>query len=319
MGMAKKFKYNHDTLSFDEARHNILSVLRKAVLWLVVSALFLTGYYALFSRLFSTPEERRLAQINRTLSSSYSQLSKQHAQLQRVVDNLNQRDANIYRRIFESDPPQAAASESQLSISAIEHASNTKLTQQTKQGIEKLSTLVDEQTAFLQGIAATVKDNPSLQSMPSIQPVQNNDLRRTAATYGIRMHPFYKVLKMHSGVDFSAPLGNNVYATGNARVAAVSNNLRATGLTITLDHGNGYTSTYAHLLKANVRTGDYVKRGSVIGLVGNSGRSVAPHLHYEVEKDGHTVNPLHYFFQSVTPDEYQRLIHLASNKGQPLD
>jgi murein DD-endopeptidase MepM/ murein hydrolase activator NlpD len=127
------------------------------------------------------------------------------------------------------------------------------------------------------------------------------------------------VLKRHSGIDFTAPLGDNVFATGNARVEAVKSDMRGSGLTVVLDHGNGYKTTYAHLLNANVRAGERVHRGSVIGLVGNSGRSVAPHLHYEIEKNGRTVNPLHYFFQDVTPDKYQLLISLAGNKGQPLD
>ncbi len=317
--MAKKFKFNHETLDFDVVRHTVLSILRKVLLWLFVSGLFLIAYYALFSRFFSTPEERRLAKVNQTLSSNYSQLSRQYVQLQKVVDNLNQRDANIYRRIFESDPPKVTNAELLVNTDAIEQTNNTKLTQQTKLGIDKLSQIVALQTEFSQKMVATSIGNVTLQSTPSIQPVMNNDLRRTAATYGMRIHPFYKVLKMHSGVDFTAPLGDNVYATGNARVESIENNMRSTGVTITLNHDNGYQTVYAHLLRANVRKGDRVKRGSVIGLVGSSGRSVAPHLHYEVQKDGETVNPLHYFFQDVTPDEYKQLTTLAGNKGQPLD
>ncbi len=317
--MAKKFKFNHETLDFDETRRSALSMLRQVVLWIFVGGLFLVGYYVLFSRFFSTPEERRLAQVNQTLNSSYSQLSKQYARLQKVVGDLSERDKNIYRRVFESDPPKATNGESLVSTAALELASNTTLTQQTKQGIDELSLIVESQTQFLQAMVKANAGNTRLQNMPSIQPVLNNDLRRTAATYGMRIHPFYKVLKMHSGVDFTAPQGDNVFATGGARVESVENNMRSTGLTVTLDHGNGYKTVYAHLLKHNVKVGQRVKRGSVIGLVGSSGRSVAPHLHYEVIRDGKNVNPLHYFFQDVTPDEYKRLIGLAGNKGQPLD
>lgn len=317
--MPKKFKFNHETLDFDVARRSALSILRQTLLWIFVGGLFLVGYYVLFSRFFSTPAERRLAKINQTLSSSYSQLDKQYVQLQRVVDDLSERDKNIYRRVFESDPPQAADAGQSVSTAAIEHTGNTPLTRQTSEGIDRLSLIVDRQTAFLQTIAKANAGNALLQYMPSIQPVLNNDLRRTAATYGMRIHPFYKVLKMHSGVDFTAPQGDKVFATGAARVESVENNMRSTGLTITLNHGNGYKTVYAHLLKASVKAGERVKRGSVIGLVGSSGRSVAPHLHYEVVKNEKNVNPLHYFFQDVTPDEYKQLIGLAGNKGQPLD
>ncbi|MDR2937323.1 MAG: M23 family metallopeptidase [Prevotellaceae bacterium] len=316
--MAKKFKFNHETLDFDVARRSALSVARSVLLWTFVGALFLAGYYVLFSRFFSTPAERRLERINQTLISSHAQLTKQYQQLQVVVDNLSRRDADIYRRIFESEPPKKSTNDF-IDHIAIEHTDNTLLTQQTKAGIDQLSKMVAEQSAFLRQIVAQNAKNSTLQSLPSIQPVQNNDLRRTAATYGMRMHPFYKVLKMHPGMDFTAPLGDKVFATANARVESVENNLRAGGLIVTLNHGNGYKTSYAHLLKTSVKVGQRVKRGSVIGLVGSSGRSVAPHLHYEVEKNGSKVNPLHYFFQDVTPETYQQLISLAGNKGQPLD
>ncbi|MDR1417493.1 MAG: M23 family metallopeptidase, partial [Prevotellaceae bacterium] len=131
--------------------------------------------------------------------------------------------------------------------------------------------------------------------------------------------PFYKVFKMHSGVDFTAPLGANVYATGNAVVESVDNNLRSSGITITLNHRNGYRTRYAHLFKSNVRKGEQVKRGKVIGLVGNSGRSIAPHLHYEVQRGDTTVNPLHYFFKDVTSEDYYLLMQITASKGQSFD
>jgi len=318
--MAKKFTFNQETLDFDVARRSLVNILQQALLWILGSMLFLMGYYVLFSRFFSTPEEQQLAKVNYTLNQSYTQLNKQYEQLQKVVSDLNQRDVNIYRRIFESDPLQPGKAEATLNnANSIEHTGNIMLTQQSKDGIDRLSVEVDRQTAFLKKIVELNKNNTALQALPSIQPVQNNDLRRTAASYGMRIHPFYKVLKMHHGMDFTAPLGDNVFATGNARVDIVKNDMRGSGLTIVLDHGNGYKTTYAHLHRASVKVGDRVKRGSVIGLVGNSGRSVAPHLHYGVEKNGHSVNPLHYFFQDVTPDKYQQLISLAGNKGQPLD
>ena len=317
--MAKKFTFNQETLDFDVARRSAVHMLQHAVLWVLGSALFLMAYYVLFSHFFSTPEEQQLAKVNLTLHQSYAQLQKRHEQLQKVVGDLNQRDVNIYRRIFESEPLRISKAEATLNANLIEHTSNIALTQRNKKSIDRLSAEVDRQTAFLKKIVELNRYNAALHALPSIQPVQNNDLQRTAASYGMRIHPFYKVLKMHHGMDFTAPLGDNVFATGNARVEIVKNDMRGSGLTVVLDHGNGYKTTYAHLLRATVRTGERVRRGSVIGLVGNSGRSVAPHLHYGVEKNGRSVNPLHFFFQDVTPDKYQQLTSLAGNKGQPLD
>ncbi|MDR3296665.1 MAG: M23 family metallopeptidase [Prevotellaceae bacterium] len=317
--MAKKFKFNHDTLDFVEVRNSVLNIARNLLLWLFVAALFLAGYYALFSQFFSTPQEKQLADLNRTLDDNHEQLTVQHRLLQRELGELRQRDANIYRLLFEADPPDALEGNGSISSSSIEHGNNTELTMQTKAGIDRLKILVDKQTFLLQKIIAAAENATNVQNLPTIQPVRNSDLRRTAATFGMRMHPFYKVLKMHHGMDFTAPQGDNVFATGNAVVESVDNHPRSTGLTITLNHGNGYKTVYAYLFKANVTKGARVKRGQVIGLVGNSGRSLVTHLHYEVLKNGRAVNPLHYFFQELTPEDYEQMISIAKNKGQSMD
>ncbi|MDR3188999.1 MAG: M23 family metallopeptidase [Prevotellaceae bacterium] len=317
--MPKKFKFNHETLDFDEVRSTVLEVVRQVAFWLLVGALFLVGYYALFAQFFSTPKEQRLAEVNHTLSDAYQGLIRQHEQVHNMVDYLKQRDADIYRHIFETESPDISAARGRLRAAAIEHVDNITLTQQTKSGIDRLDTIIGEQTVRLRGLVAQAQGDPLLQLMPASQPISNNDLRRIVATYGMRIHPFYKLDKMHSGVDFAAPLGTDVYATGKAVVESVHNNLRTTGITVTLKHSNSYRTVYAHLLKANVSQGARVKRGDVIGLLGNSGRSIAPHLHYEVHKDGHAVNPMHYFFKDITPEDYQLLMHLAASKGQSFD
>jgi murein DD-endopeptidase MepM/ murein hydrolase activator NlpD len=317
--MAKKLKFNYETLNFDEVRSSLFRLAQQGLLWLIGGALFLIGYYIIFSNFFSTPQEKQQIAINQTLSTNYELLQKRHILLQKVVSSLKQRDANIYYYIFEAEPPAVNLSGTSLNVANIEHLSNTNLTKQTKEGISKLTASIDEQTEHLKKIIEYAQSNPAPQNIPASQPVANPDLRHTAATYGMRIHPFYKVLKMHSGIDFATPLGEKVFATGNARVVSINNNLRNAGLSITLDHDNGYQTVYAHLLQVNVRMGEQVKRGSTIGLVGNSGRSMAPHLHYEIWKNGRTVNPLHYFFKDITPDEYQKLIAIAANKGQSLD
>ncbi|MDR0711896.1 MAG: M23 family metallopeptidase [Prevotellaceae bacterium] len=317
--MSKKFKFNHETLDFDEVRSTVLGIVRQVAFWLLAGALFLVGYYALFAQLFSTPQERQLAKVNHTLSGTYQKLLEQHEQLQDLVRYLELRDASIYHHIFEIDPPYIDATKEVDSQIAIEHADNITLTRQTKSGIDRLDSTISKQTARLKNLVKQAQGNPSLQSIPASQPVSNNDLRRIAATYGMRMHPFYKLFKMHSGVDFTAPLGADVYATGDAVVESVHNNLRASGITVTLNHKNGYRTTYSHLLKSNVQKGMQVKRGHIIGLVGNSGRSTAPHLHYEVHRNNRTTNPIHYFFKDITPENYQQLMRISASKGQSFD
>jgi murein DD-endopeptidase MepM/ murein hydrolase activator NlpD len=319
--MAKKLKFNHETLNFDEVSATVLEVMQRVAVWLFAGALFLIGYYALFAQFFSTPQERELEKVHCALSDSYSKLLEQHERMQKMTAYLNQRDADIYRRIFESESPYINMQDSELlSISAIEHTDNITLTWQTKKGVDRLDSAINRQTVRLKQLVEQAQSSPELQSIPAYQPLDNNDLRRIAATYGMRMHPFYKVFKMHSGIDFTAPLGANVYATGNAVVESVSNNLRTSGITITLNHQNGYRTIYAHLLKSNVEKGDKVKSNSVIGFVGNSGRSSAPHLHYEVHKDTQIVNPVHYFFKDIAPEDYQQLMHMvAASKGQSFD
>jgi murein DD-endopeptidase MepM/ murein hydrolase activator NlpD len=158
-----------------------------------------------------------------------------------------------------------------------------------------------------------------LRSVPAILPISNKDLTRTASGFGLRIHPIYKIIKFHYGMDFTAPAGTDIYATGNAVVAEVRSSKRGLGNHIILDHGFGYTSIYAHLSNFNVRAGQKVQRGDIIGFVGNTGTSVANHLHYEIKLNGTNVDPVNYYFEDLSPEEYERMIEIASKTGQSFD
>jgi murein DD-endopeptidase MepM/ murein hydrolase activator NlpD len=158
-----------------------------------------------------------------------------------------------------------------------------------------------------------------LRSVPAIMPISNRDLTRTATGFGMRMHPIYKIVMPHNGMDFTAPIGTDVYATGDGTITVVQLSQRGYGNHIVIDHGFGYTTLYAHLNNFNVRRGQKVKRGEVIGYVGNTGTSVAPHLHYEVRLNGNLVNPVNYFFEDLNANEYERIIEIASKTGQSFD
>ena len=155
-------------------------------------------------------------------------------------------------------------------------------------------------------------------NIPSIQPVINKQLTLLTASYGMRIHPFYRTLQSHQGVDYTVPEGSRVFATADGRVKEIATRSTA-GRTIVIDHGNGYETSYSHLLAVNVRRGQEVRRGDIIGLSGNTGLSIAPHLHYEVRHNGMRVDPIHYFFMELSPVEYQRIIRIAQSGMQSFD
>jgi murein DD-endopeptidase MepM/ murein hydrolase activator NlpD len=158
-----------------------------------------------------------------------------------------------------------------------------------------------------------------LRSIPAIMPISNKDLTRTASGFGLRIHPIYKIIKFHAGMDFTAPSGTDVYVTGDGTVAAVISSKRGLGNHIIINHGFGYSSVYAHLDRFNVRVGQKVRRGDVIGFVGSTGLSLAPHLHYEIKLNGINVDPVNYYFNDLTAEEYDRMIEIASKTGQSFD
>jgi len=158
-----------------------------------------------------------------------------------------------------------------------------------------------------------------LKTIPAIIPISNKDLTRTASGFGWRIHPFYKISKFHSGMDFTAPLGTEVYATGNGTIVEVKAAQRGFGKYVIIDHGFGYMSTYAHLSNFNVRVGQKVQRGDIIGFVGSTGTSVANHLHYEIKLNGVNVDPVNYYFEDLNSAEYDRMIEIASKTGQSFD
>ena len=189
----------------------------------------------------------------------------------------------------------------------------------TFQRIDQLDRQLYIQTKSYDDLLGLAEDKADmLASLPAIQPVSNKELRRLASGFGMRVHPIYKVKMMHPGIDFSAPQGTPVYATGGGKVVTVKSSLSGYGNQVIIDHGFGYRTRYAHLQKASVKQGQRVERGQAIGLVGNTGTSTAPHLHYEIYHDDERVNPIHYFYQDITAEEYEILVQLASIENQSL-
>ena len=197
---------------------------------------------------------------------------------------------------------------------------NSRVVIETTKRLDKIRKKIYLQSkSFDELIALAIRKEDMLRSIPAILPISNKDLTRTASGYGLRVHPIYKIIKFHTGMDFTAPTGTDVYSTGNGVVADVQTSQRGLGNHIIIDHGFGYSSIYAHLDGFNVRKGQKVKRGDVIGYVGNTGTSVAPHLHYEIKLNGVNVDPVNFYFNDLTAEMYERIIEIASKTGQSFD
>jgi murein DD-endopeptidase MepM/ murein hydrolase activator NlpD len=202
----------------------------------------------------------------------------------------------------------------------LEGYSNSDLVIDTKKRLDKLKKRLYVQSKSFDEVVDLAKNKEKmLAAIPAVQPVPNKNLKRVASGYGYRVHPIYKVRKMHWGMDFSAPTGTEIFATGDGLISKVVNSRRGYGKHVIIDHGYGYKTLYAHMSSIDVKRGQKVKRGDVIGLVGNTGTSNGPHLHYEVIKDGKKINPANYYFNDLTPEEYDLMIELSSSVNQSFD
>ncbi|MGB8706317.1 MAG: M23 family metallopeptidase [Gillisia sp.] len=321
-----KYYYDSETLSYKKIEQKKGRKLGIAILSIVGS--FLAGFILLVIYLnipqIETPKEKALKRELQNMQLQYGILNKKMDQIQNVLSNVEDRDNNIYRLYFEANPiPEEQRKAGFGGINRykdLEGYENSKLIIETNKRMDILSKQLVVQSKSLDEIAALAKEKEKLlASIPAIQPVKNEDLRRIASGYGWRSDPFTKVKKFHYGMDFSAPRGTPVYATGDGVVARADNRATGFGNHIEIEHGFGYRTLYAHLYKYNVKVGEHVKRGDLIGFVGSTGRSQGTHLHYEVFKDGEHINPINFYYGNLSPEEYDRVLEKAQQENQSLD
>jgi len=273
---------------------------------------------------FDTPKEKGLIRENQQLITQYEILNNKFGLVEKTLEDLQKRDDNIYRVIFEAEPipleMRSAGVGGANRYRDLEGFDNSDLVVETTRRLDKISKQLYIQSKSYDNVIEMAKNKEEMvASIPAIMPISNNDLTRTASGWGWRIHPIYKIRKFHYGMDFTAPTGTEIYVTGDGVVERVETSLRGYGKNIVIDHGFGYKTLYAHLSGFNVRKGQKVKRGDVIGFVGSTGTSTAPHLHYEVYKNNQKVNPVHYYFNDLTPEEYDKMIFISSNSGQSFD
>ena len=321
-----KYYYDQETLSYRRIEVNTGVRFRNAFVFLTVSALFglIMLLVLLSSPLIETPKEIAQAREIDNYQLQYEQLNRKMQQIESVLDNLQDRDNQIYRVIFEANPISDDVRKAGFGgvnrYADLEGFENSELVVSTTKRMEILSKQVVVQSKSLDEIQRMAFDKEVLLSaIPSIQPINNEDLRRMASGYGWRTDPFTKTRRKHKGMDFSAPTGTPIYATSDGKVIRVDGRAPGYGKHIRIDHGFGYVTLYAHLSQYNVRRGQEVKRGDVIGFVGNTGRSVAPHLHYEIRKDGVAVNPINFYYGDLNTEEFNALLEAANRENQSLD
>lgn len=326
--MAKKVKYYFDTesLAYRKIKHSTVKRLGYIGLFLLSSALFgfLCFVVLLNSSFLDTPKDRLQAREIETMKLQYAILNKKMDQIDEVLESIEDRDNNIYRAYFNTSPIPTEQRKAGFGgvnrYKQLEGLNNSELVINTSKRVDVISKELAIQSNSLDEILKLAKDkNKLLSAIPAIQPVKNEQLKRMASGFGYRTDPFTKARKMHEGMDFTAPTGTPIYATGDGVVKRADNTASGYGNHIVIQHGYGYETLYGHLSKYNCRAGQRVKRGDVIGYVGSTGRSEAPHLHYEVHKEGKVVNPINFYYGNISAAEYVVISKIANQENQSLD
>ena len=323
--MAKvKYYYDSETLSYRKIQLRKRDKLSKTLVFLLASTLIGGLMVLIMYQFIESPKQKVLNREIQNMKLHYELLDKKMQQAQNVLEGIQQRDNDIYRVYFEANPipdEQRKAGFGGINrYKSLEGFNNSEMIQDATRNLDILSKQMYIQSKSLDEIIEMATDKEKLlAAIPAIQPVSKEDLTRMASGYGWRQDPFTKARKMHSGMDFTSPKGTPIYATGNGKVIRADNRSTGYGKHVRIDHGFGYVTLYAHLSKYNVKKGKKVKRGDVIGYVGSTGRSQAPHLHYEVRYNKRKINPINFYYGDLSPEEFKEMLIMASQEGQSLD
>ncbi|MCQ2205034.1 MAG: M23 family metallopeptidase [Bacteroidales bacterium] len=324
--MAKEhYKYNPESLSYDVVKHGFKYYVSRLFFHMSVGLVLGVGFFFLYMYVIDSPEEKKLKRENHELLVQYELMNKKLAQIEDVLEDVHMRDENIYRVIYEADSIPVSVRKAGFGginrYESMEGMENSDMVISTAKRLDMIAKELYVQSVSFDEIIELAKRNDELiKCIPAIMPINNKDLTRTASGWGWRIHPIYKIKKFHEGMDFSAPTGTEIYATGDGVVTTVATAFSGYGKHVKIDHGFGYGSIYGHMSKFNVKVGQKVKRGDVIGYVGSTGTSTAPHLHYEVVLKDKKVNPQFYYFQEdLTAEEYDRMIEISTNSNKTFD
>lgn len=319
-----KYFYNTNTLRYEK----LVTPLRVKLLrvFSFIAAVAVTGFLfmQIAYRYFPSTNEKKLLQENERLQDKFDLVQQEIQQMSRQLREIEKRDNEVYRSIFEASPiPDSARAkmmEKQQEERLIATLSDKELNTSIINQIKNLSSRLFAQSKSFNAVENMVKNKEALlAATPAIQPVSNKDLNRLASGFGYRIDPVYKTTKFHAGLDFAAPQGSPVYATADGVVELAGNTGNGYGNHVVINHGFSYETLYGHLVRIKARAGQKVRRGEVIGWVGSTGKSTGPHLHYEVHKNGREINPIYFFYNDLTPEQFDRLLKIAATGNQSFD
>jgi murein DD-endopeptidase MepM/ murein hydrolase activator NlpD len=319
-----KYFYNTHTLRFEKLITPFRVKLLRIFGFIAASVFTAFIIVVIAFEYIDSPKEKLMRAENEDLRQDYAVLNARLTELQKQMQELQTRDNEVYRAIFEAEPvPDSARIEEMEKAKELQYVQTlgeSQLTKTLASQLNILSARLAYQEKSYQDIGEMLKNKEKLLAgIPAIQPVANKDLRRVASGFGYRIDPVYKVTKFHAGLDFTAPQGTPIYATADGRVKTSGSSSGGYGNHVVINHGYGYETLYGHMVRVKVRAGQNVKRGEVIGWVGNTGKSTGPHCHYEVHKNGNAVDPIYYFYNDLTPEQFDRLLKLAAAGNQSLD
>lgn len=319
-----KYHFNTHTLKYEQVIVSWKKRLLRWFGWLSTAVVFGALIMLFAYNFFDSPKEKRLKRELEETSYQLEILKQRTEQVEEVLKDIQERDNTIYRVIFETEPIPASVREAGYGgvdrYNKLRDYYDADLVIDVTKRVDKISKQLYVQSKSFDEVWDLVKNKAAMISaIPAIQPVANKDLTRVASGYGWRIHPIYKTEKMHTGMDFTAPIGTEIHATGNGTVSKVEMDGRGYGNNVIINHGYGYETLYGHMSKILVRPGQKVSRGDLIGFVGNTGSSTGPHLHYEVRKNGDPVNPVNFYYNDLSPEEYARMLEISSKAGQAFD
>lgn len=296
----------------------------QALSYLAIGLVFATLTIILAYKYLDSPKEKQLQREISELTLQYELLNNRMGQITEVLGDIQERDNNVYRTIFEAEPIPASIRQAGFGgidrYKELQGFNNSDLVIETSKRLDMISKQLYIQSKSFDEVVTLVKGKEKLlASIPAIQPISNEDLRHQPSGFGWRTHPIYKTAEFHPGMDFAAAQGTEIYSTGDGTVERADALAQGYGNHIVINHGYGYKTLYGHMSKIAVRAGQLVKRGQLIGYVGSTGLSTAPHVHYEVMKAGEKMNPINYYYNDLTPEQYQKLIELSSQSSQSFD
>jgi murein DD-endopeptidase MepM/ murein hydrolase activator NlpD len=319
-----KYYFNTHSLKYERVIVSWKKRLWRVTGFLSTAVVFATVIVSIAYNFLDSPKEKQLKRELEETTLQLEMLKQRADQVEMVLNDIQERDNTIYRVIFEADPIPASVREAGYGgvdrYNSLKDYYNADAMIDVTQRIDKLSKQLYIQSKSFDEVFNLVKNKSTmLAAIPAVQPIPNKDLKHIASGYGWRIHPVYKTEKMHTGMDFTASVGTPIYATGNGTVARVEPYGKGYGNNVIINHGYGYETVYAHMSKFAVRSGQKVLRGDLLGYVGNTGTSTGPHLHYEVRKNGNPVNPANFYYNDLTPEEYEKMMEIASQANQSFD